>query len=91
VPAQDAASAVVIAAQSDVGLAQPARASLNALIDVTAVQHGRHPEGLDPAQPCRPKPNSAGVCSAHYDQQLWNELVSLRFAEALSGAVREPG
>jgi len=43
---QDATSAVAIAGPSDTGLAQPAQASLNALIDVTAglVLHGGHPD-----------------------------------------------
>jgi hypothetical protein len=47
-PAQDGASAIVIAGPSDAGLAQPAQAPLNALIDVTAglVLHGGHQDDL---------------------------------------------
>jgi hypothetical protein len=47
-PAQDGQSAVVIAGPSDAGLCQPARASLNALLDVTGglVLHGGNPEDL---------------------------------------------
>jgi hypothetical protein len=47
-PAQDGASILTIAGPSYVGLAQPAQASLNALLDVTGglVLHGGNPEDV---------------------------------------------
>lgn len=47
-PTQDTAPATVIAGPSDTGPAQPAQASLNALLDITGglVLHGGHPDDL---------------------------------------------
>ena len=44
-PTRDPASFAIIGGSSDTGLAQPAQAPLNALLDVTAgiVLHGGHP------------------------------------------------